>query len=162
MEIGRGERGGKPERRGTAKPAPAAGSRPRLDKDAQVTLDLLENAHDPDGDTLTVIILTAPRHGKLVANPDGTYTYIPDEGYLGEDSFTYKVNDGKLDSNIATVTLVVALAEESAENNGTEHPGKSATITIQSKLAYASAIPKNDPYILLNKGKSETKPETPR
>jgi hypothetical protein len=148
--------------------APTASSlRVKLDRNTQVTLDLLENASDPDGDTLTVRIVTSPRHGRLVANPDdGTYTYIPDEDYIGEDSFTYKVNDGKLDSNIATVTLVVALAEDGipeqtgVEESGDERPDKSATITIQSKLAYSSPIPQNEPYILLGRRKGETEAET--
>ena len=39
---------------------------------------------------------------------DGSFTYIPDGNYGGTDSFTYKVNDARLDSNITNVVLTVA------------------------------------------------------
>jgi hypothetical protein len=51
---------------------------------------------------LTAAIVTGPAHGVLTQNADGTYSYTPDLNYNGADSFTYKVNDGLLDSNIAT------------------------------------------------------------
>jgi hypothetical protein len=106
---------------------------------------------------------------KRHANPDGSYTYLPDEGYLGEDSFTYKVSDGQLDSDIVTVSLVVAPAEDGiVEGIGTEDPdssGKSATIRLQSKLAYSFAKPQPDRYLILRGEKDKVKDEarnTPR
>src|SRR5262249_7047023 len=39
---------------------------------------------------------------------DGAFTYLPDPGFIGSDSFTYKVTDGFLESNVATVKLLVA------------------------------------------------------
>ncbi|NEU06753.1 hypothetical protein GZH53_00350, partial [Flavihumibacter sp. R14] len=38
---------------------------------------------------------------------DGSFTYTPNANFNGTDSFTYKVSDGTLESNIATVTLTV-------------------------------------------------------
>ncbi|MFC1597391.1 tandem-95 repeat protein [Planctomycetota bacterium] len=64
---------------------------------------------DLDGDALTAVIVTDPSHG--VAMTDGAFSrfvkYTPDANFHGTDSFTYKVNDGELDSNVATVTLIV-------------------------------------------------------
>jgi Ca2+-binding RTX toxin-like protein len=46
-------------------------------------------------------------NGTLTLNSDGSFTYEPDDDYNGEDSFTYKANDGSLDSSTATVTITV-------------------------------------------------------
>jgi len=68
---------------------------------------VLENDSDADGDTLTAVWVSDPAHGNLTLNGDGSFTYTPDTGYEGSDSFTYKVSDGELESNIATVTLTI-------------------------------------------------------
>ncbi len=38
---------------------------------------------------------------------DGSFSYMPNANWHGIDTFTYKVNDGELDSNVATVTITV-------------------------------------------------------
>ena len=68
---------------------------------------VLENDSDVDGDTLTAVWVSDPVHGNLTLNEDGSFTYTPDTGYEGSDSFTYKAFDGDLESNIATVTLTI-------------------------------------------------------
>ena len=68
---------------------------------------VLGNDTDADGDTLTAVAVDNPDHGTLTQNPDGSFTYKPDTGYTGPDSFSYKANDGKDDSNEATVTITV-------------------------------------------------------
>jgi len=40
-------------------------------------------------------------------NPDGSFSYTPDNGFSGHDSFIFKANDGNFDSNNGTVTLRV-------------------------------------------------------
>ncbi len=70
------------------------------DTPAAVTLQWL----DVDGDTVSVSILTQPLHGGLSGEGD-SYVYTPDANFAGDDSFTFSVNDGQLDSNIATVYL---------------------------------------------------------
>jgi len=45
--------------------------------------------------------------GTLALAPDGSFSYTPAVGFLGTDSFTYRVVDGPLTSNIATVELDV-------------------------------------------------------
>ncbi|PKR82352.1 Ig-like domain-containing protein, partial [Heyndrickxia camelliae] len=37
----------------------------------------------------------SPSHGTVKVHEDGTWTYIPDKGYTGNDSFTVIVDDGK-------------------------------------------------------------------
>jgi hypothetical protein len=66
------------------------------------------NATDVDGDALTYAIVTSPTHGTLSGTlPNVTYT--PAANYNGSDSFTFQANDGKVDSNIATVSITVSL-----------------------------------------------------
>ena len=66
-------------------------------------------ATDPNNDPLTYSIVTQPTHGGVSpATPGGPgRTYTPTTNYLGPDSFTFKVNDGTVDSNIATVNINV-------------------------------------------------------
>jgi VCBS repeat-containing protein len=63
-------------------------------------------ASDSDGDLLTWAIVTPPTHGTLSGTAPAV-TYTPDANYFGNDSFRFKVNDGLVDSNIATVDIMV-------------------------------------------------------
>jgi VCBS repeat-containing protein len=65
------------------------------------------SASDADGDSLTYSLVSGPQHGDLNFNPDGSYSYTPDENYHGSDSFTFRANDGTVDSNTATISLDV-------------------------------------------------------
>ncbi|MEM2258837.1 MAG: Ig-like domain-containing protein, partial [Candidatus Thermoplasmatota archaeon] len=68
---------------------------------------VLSNDYDIDGDTLTAELVSNPSHGSVVLNSNGSFTYIPEANYHGEDSFTYKAYDGIAYSNIATVTITI-------------------------------------------------------
>ena len=77
---------------------------------------VLANDSDADGDSLDVTLVTGPAHGTLLISADGAFSYTPDGDYEGTDSFTYIVNDGTVDSAVATVALNVdtqaALADQ--------------------------------------------------
>jgi VCBS repeat-containing protein len=68
---------------------------------------VLHNDTDVDGDSLTASVAVAPAHGLLVLNPNGTFHYTPDSGYSGDDSFTYKPNDGTTLGNETVVSIKV-------------------------------------------------------
>ena len=68
---------------------------------------LLHNDIDIDDDVLTTIVEQNPSNGLLVLNSDGTFSYQHDGSETTTDSFTYKANDGELDSNISTVTIII-------------------------------------------------------
>ena len=72
---------------------------------------MLANDSGVDGSTLSAILVAAPAHGMLILDANGSFTYPPEAGYLGTDSFTYKVNDGVADSGTATVSLTVVSGE---------------------------------------------------
>jgi len=82
---------------------------------SDMTVDILENfsnvinliASDPDGDPLTFIQTSSAGSGTtLFGFPTaGSVTYISGVTFSQTDSFSFKVNDGTVDSNIATVTV---------------------------------------------------------
>src|SRR5262249_45564803 len=81
-----------------------------LDEDTTLTVaapGLLGNDGDVDGDSLSAVLVSGPAHGALSLNANGSFNYVPNANYNGTDSFSYKANDGGLDSNVATVTLVI-------------------------------------------------------
>ena len=54
-------------------------------------------ASDPDGDSLTYTVVSSPLHGALTGSAPAL-TYTPAANYAGPDSFTFRANDGSLDS----------------------------------------------------------------
>ncbi|MBB4593451.1 Ig-like domain-containing protein [Xanthomonas cannabis] len=74
---------------------------------AAVRIDLLGNDTDADGDRLATLLVRAPSHGKLSLNADGSYTYTPDKGWYGTDSFSYRATDGDAQSGVAMVSITV-------------------------------------------------------
>ncbi|HEU4836815.1 MAG TPA: tandem-95 repeat protein [Pyrinomonadaceae bacterium] len=69
-------------------------------------------ANDTDVDTphasLTAILVSGPTNAQsFTLNSDGSFNYTPNANFFGADSFTYKANDGFLDSNVATVSITI-------------------------------------------------------
>jgi len=70
---------------------------------------VLANDSDPDEDTLTVALVTGPAHAiSFQLNPNGSFSYTPPAYFHGEDSFTYRANDGTASSGVATVHITVS------------------------------------------------------
>ncbi|MFP3671167.1 cadherin-like domain-containing protein, partial [Priestia sp. SIMBA_032] len=46
-------------------------------------------------------------NGTVIVNPDGTYTYTPNENYNGIDSFSVVVSDGQGETAVSTITITV-------------------------------------------------------
>src|SRR5207245_2081615 len=81
-----------------------------VNEDTTLTVNapgVLGNDSDVDGDALSAVLVSGPAHGALTLNANGSFSYLPAPDYNGPDSFTYKANDGQLDSGIATVTITV-------------------------------------------------------
>lgn len=67
---------------------------------------VLTNDSDPDDDTLSAVLAGPPAHGTVTLNSNGSFSYVPDNGYLGPDQFSYQASDGALSSAVATVNLI--------------------------------------------------------
>ncbi|MEE2641165.1 MAG: S8 family serine peptidase, partial [Planctomycetota bacterium] len=68
---------------------------------------VLANDSDPEGSSLTAVLVSGPSNGSLTLNSDGSFTYEPDADYFGSDSFQYRANDGVKNSAAATVTITI-------------------------------------------------------
>ena len=72
----------------------------------ETAVDITLVASDVEDDPLTYAIIDQPTHGSVTL-VDDVATYTPDLDFNGEDSFTYKANDGLVDSEMAVVTITV-------------------------------------------------------
>jgi VCBS repeat-containing protein len=68
---------------------------------------VLTNDTDAENNTLTATVVSNPTNGTLILNSNGTFSYVHKGLNTSQDSFTYKVNDGSLDSTIATVNIII-------------------------------------------------------
>ncbi|MDM8000500.1 MAG: Ig-like domain-containing protein, partial [Dehalococcoidia bacterium] len=68
---------------------------------------VLANDTGAEGDSLTAVLVSSVSHGTLRLKPDGSFSYTPEAGFSGADSFTYKAVGSVAESNIATVTINV-------------------------------------------------------
>jgi protocatechuate 3,4-dioxygenase beta subunit len=76
------------------------------EKNDSITGNLLTNDRNFDPATVQLSITQQPANGTVTVNADGTFTYVPKPGFIGEDSFTYKIKDdcGCNDSAVVKVT----------------------------------------------------------
>jgi len=88
----------------------------------QSVAGVLGNDIDIGGDEMTRILDTGPSNAQsFTFNADGSFTYTPVANWSGVDTFTYRTNDGYVDSNLATVTITVdAINDQLAATNVTQ------------------------------------------
>ena len=76
---------------------------------------VLENDDSGNIDGLTATLLSEPSHGDVTLNPNGGFTYTPDSGFTGDDTFSYTVS-GHGPSDTATVTITIDPKEQGQDN----------------------------------------------
>ncbi|WP_038909840.1 cadherin-like domain-containing protein, partial [Dickeya dadantii] len=89
----------------------AAADTATTNEDTPVTVDVLANDSDVDGNPLTVTAATAG-NGTVVINADGTLTYMPDANFNGTDTVTYTVSDGAGGVVTGTLTITVTAVND--------------------------------------------------
>jgi VCBS repeat-containing protein len=85
---------------------------------------------DVDNATLAYSVVSNPSHGTLTLNTNGTFTYTPAANYNGGDSFTFKANDGTVDSNVSTFNVTI-----NAVNDAPVATSDSATVAKNGSVA---------------------------
>jgi Bacterial Ig domain len=93
---------------GSNQPPSAADDTAATSEETPVTVSVLANDADPDGDGLTISAVTQGANGSVVNNGDGTVTYSPAPNFFGADSFTYTASDGQGGFDTATVSVNVS------------------------------------------------------
>jgi len=73
---------------------------------------VLANDVDPDGNDLTVSLVSGPSHGTASLAADGSFTYTPETDFNGTDVFTYRADDGFEESGETTVTITVTAVDD--------------------------------------------------
>ncbi|MCB1521396.1 MAG: cadherin-like domain-containing protein, partial [Hyphomicrobiaceae bacterium] len=102
------------------------------DEDVQLSGNVLaDNGNgadsDPNSNPVTVSLVTDVSNGTLVLNPNGSFTYTPNQNFNGPDSFTYEIDDGNGGTDTATATITVDAVNDAPSGaptatlaNGTE------------------------------------------
>jgi VCBS repeat-containing protein len=88
---------------------------------------VLANDTDPNGLTLSAVLLKGPTNGTMTLNPDGSFSYAPQAGFIGTDTFTYQATDASGPLESATVSLAVGVP--------------SVTVTGTTSLAFQGGPP---------------------
>jgi hypothetical protein len=99
---------------------------------------VLGNDTGASGVALTAVLVSGPAHGMLQLNADGSFTYTPNAGYTGPDSFTYQAAAASLTSNVANVSVTVLTDTVVCTVNCA--PGMGATPELDSLLLFGSGL----------------------
>src|SRR5262245_19935850 len=92
---------------GANQPPIAGGNSAETLENTPVTINVLANDFDFDGDPLTVSAVTQGANGSVVINPNNTVTYSPAPNFAGNDQFTYTCSDGH--GGFATASVLVTV-----------------------------------------------------
>jgi VCBS repeat-containing protein len=106
---------------------------------------VLANDTDVDDVLLASLLEAGPSHGSLDFDANGGFTYRPDTGFHGQDSFTYRAADGSAQSAPATVTITVTNQPPAASQDAYS-VDEDSTLSANAGLGVLSndADPEND------------------
>lgn len=120
------------------------------DTQTSVVIDIVGNDTDPDGDSLTGVIVSSPSYGTLSPNTDGTFTYTPTVlTHYGLDSFSYVANDGIANSD--TIVAQVRRFGLQIKKGNTDVTGNFNSALMGEKVSFAIGIKGGFPFLLKDK-----------
>ncbi len=95
------------------------------------------------GNPLTAQLVSSPSNGQLTLNSDGTFSYTPNPGFCGQDTFTYTATDGTDTAVPATVTIYVNSIPLGKNDAYTTPAGQQLGADMLSDCSNADGIPPN-------------------
>jgi hypothetical protein len=113
--------------------------------DNTLTGNMLNLISNPTGNPVTVSLVSGPAHGSMTANADGSFTYVPDAGYYGQDTFSYQASNDGGTSNVALCVInVVERAPVAQGRNYTDVHDHTLTVGADAGLVGAVSDPDGD------------------
>jgi Ca2+-binding RTX toxin-like protein len=101
----------------------------QTDVGASIGIDPLGNDTDPDGDTLSMSVLSGPNSGSLSTDENGALIYVPGDLFRGWDGFNYAASDGNLSSS-AGVSILVDTPPSAADDSATVDEDSEIAISV--------------------------------
>jgi large repetitive protein len=123
---------------------------------ATVTGTALSGDSDPNpAATLSVTATTQPAHGTVTMNPTGAFTYLPDPGYTGADTFKATIAGSNAPTVTATETVTITVGTLVwYVNNNLTAAGNGEAGSPFNTLAAADTAAGADSIIFLYAGKA--------
>ncbi|MGH3156167.1 MAG: Ig-like domain-containing protein, partial [Streptosporangiaceae bacterium] len=121
---------------------------------ATVSGSVLDGDTDPDPSaTLSVVGNTTPANGSVTMNPDGTFTYVPDAGFSGTDTFQYTIAGSNDPSQTATASVTITVGTVVWYVNDSQPAGGNGEADSPfSTLAAANSAAGSDSIVFLYQG----------
>ncbi|MCX8128593.1 MAG: Ig-like domain-containing protein [Clostridia bacterium] len=138
------------------KPPTAANDSYTTDQDEVLKVEVpgvLSNDSDPEGSILVAVKETDPISGTVIINKDGSFEYIPKDGFFGDDSFKYHVTDTSGNSS-GTATVTVAIREKAAVMQVLQDETPTAVDDLYS-ISEDEVLKEKDPGVLSNDSNPE-------
>jgi len=93
-------------------------------------------SNDTDAENNSLFVNTTPTrdtiHGDLTLNSDGSFTYVPDNDFVGIDTFEYELDDGNGDTATAEVTLTIILNARPMAQDDTYNVDEEGTLNAET------------------------------
>jgi VCBS repeat-containing protein len=110
---------------------------------------LLATASDAENDAMTAALVAAPTHGTVTVNADGSFTYNPNAGFRGQDTFTFQAVDQDGASNTVIATLQVTGPPPIVVNSSFATQTNSALSISGLGVLTGAAAPDGQPFTAL-------------
>lgn len=119
------------------------------------------NDHDVDGDALATILVTAPSNGTFALQSGGAFTYVPNTGFLGQDSFFYQITDGTLVSSVVEVRIDVIAVSPAAPPPGPPADGGSSSPSGLGPSSEGESQSESEPELKIDESSEQTESSEP-